>query len=105
MADAFLVGGKLKTIHRLWPETRVQVEDLVQALNATEINYGQELPAGYITAYYKLERTGGHAGDYCAAAYWQDGHREAGMIVRCDSCGDVFDIWDGQIEECLCGAE
>ena len=104
MADAILVDGKLKTIHRLWPETQAQVESLIQCLNETEIAYGQDLPAGYVTPYYLLERGRGHAGEYMAAAYWQDGHREAGMIVRCDACGDIFDIWEGQVEECLCGA-
>ena len=47
----------------------------------------------------RYERVHGRGYWMCVVVY-EDGTRAAGSFVRCQACGAVSDLWEGQIEGC-----
>ena len=81
-------------VKRMTQQDKLEANSIVAAHN--ELDHENAEVMGYTTE-YKLEKL---HDSWVIAAYFSDGGREAGALVRCPNCHHITDIWGGQLEFC-----
>ena len=83
-------------VKRLSRQGMVEAQEIVNSLN--ELAPESAETTG-ILGTYSLDRT--QSGYWIVTVVFSDGGEDTGSIVRCQKCGGLRDLWDGQFEFCL----